>query len=84
MKDYILVKSFTYNERTVCRAVGTNTIISSEEALEGARYGWYECRVMKGQATESCARYVKDNSDVVMVIGLGTIVTVLALVLGKG
>jgi hypothetical protein len=82
-KDYIIVRSFKYDENTVCKFLDTGMMVTPKEALEGSAYGWYECRVIGSKPKEISSRYVKDNTDVGVLVGLGTVMIIFAFLLGK-
>jgi hypothetical protein len=82
VSDYIVVKSFTWGERTECVLNGGK--VSPQEALEGARYGWYECRVpvVSGGVGKSSV-YKEDTSALGVAIGAAGLFALFALAFGE-
>jgi hypothetical protein len=64
--------------------VGEEVQISSEQALEGARYGWYECRVpiaSVGAGTNHV--YKEDSTAFGLAVGAAGLLTLFAMAYGE-
>lgn len=83
VSDYIVIKSFTWGEHTECVLSGGGKV-SPQEALEGARYGWYECRVpvVSGGVGKSSV-YKEDTSALGVAIGAAGLFALFALAFGE-
>lgn len=81
---YIVVNSFTYNGNTVCRFMETGTSLSPLLALEGIRYGWYECRLYASTlpASKSCS-FQKDNGTLTAALAAAVVLSAFALIIGE-
>lgn len=82
MRGYTIVTSFMYSGETTCRILGGDVLIEPEDALEGARYGWYECRVVGEIGARYVSEYSKDSSMVRLAIGLASLAAILGLAFG--
>ena len=86
----VVLYNFGYDSNTICRSM-SGMIISPVDALEGVKYGWYECRLLTGisegqpvrATTERTARYSQDESAVGAALGAAGLLALAALVFCK-
>lgn len=79
-----IVHNFGYDEATVCRLASDGSLLSPRDALEGVRYGWYECHLPSSPPPiERTSRYDQDRSAVGAAVGIAGLFTILAVIFGK-
>ena len=85
----VVLHNFGCGPVTVCKLASNGVVISCADALEGAKYGWYECRLLgtcsSGQCVQSAERVARYSHDgtVGVALGVAGLFTVFALVFGK-
>jgi hypothetical protein len=83
MGDYFIVYSFEYTSETMCENLETGENISPSEAINGARYGRFECRVANDKIKHQQSVYEPDNTVFKMSLVACGGVALLALFFGK-
>jgi hypothetical protein len=89
-KDYIVVYGFTFSKHTTCINLTTQQPTTPEEAIKGARYGRYECRVSKVDGNdvplvvkERSPVFQKDNMPLIQATGVIGLAVAFLFAIGK-
>lgn len=79
----MILHNFGYGPATICKLAKNGLVISCADALDGAKYGWYECRLSTTGPTERVACYTHDKTMIGAALGAAGLFTILALTFGK-
>jgi hypothetical protein len=81
---YMVIYRFGFNVNTKCSFQETGIKIRPCDALEGALYGWYECRLLQPKPERArILKYEKDTSTLQAAIGVSAILAIGACFVGK-